>query len=74
MSYEAIPAIVPDAVGVTPRTVVALPPSDADLYGGGFGAFAEQFAGGPMSGADEMRVYVDGALIRRAYDPALEQP
>lgn len=62
--------------GLTPQTVVALPPSDLDgfLVGGGFGAFADQFAGTTSVGNGGMRVYVNGVLIRRFYDLDLEQP
>lgn len=74
-SLEADLATVPDAVGITPSTVVALSPSDADLYGGGgYGGYAEGYYGYDTLGTDEVRVYVNGALVRRAFDPEMEQP
>ena len=74
-TLEADLATIPGVTGIAPRTVVALPPSDADIYGaGGYGGYAEGYAGGAEAGSDEMRVYVSGSLIRREYDPDMEQP
>ncbi|HEX7135393.1 MAG TPA: hypothetical protein VF228_22650 [Iamia sp.] len=63
---------VPDIVGVTARTVVALPPSGFDLRGAGYGDYSSGYGGeGVALIGDEMRVYVSGVLIWRAYDPEL---
>ncbi len=50
-TIEADLAIIPNLTGVSGRTVVALPPSDAD----------------PLW--NEMRVFVGGVLVSRAFDP-----
>lgn len=64
---------IPDVVNVAPQTIVALPPSEADDDGGGFGAYADQYAGTTPTGtAGDMRVYANGSLILRAYDRSVE--
>ena len=69
-------ATIPDGVGIAARTVVALPPSDLDpsIVVGGTGydsttaydATTTYFATYLF---DQMRVYVNGALVLRDYDP-----
>jgi hypothetical protein len=68
-------ATITDAVNVGARTVVALPPSDLDdiLVGGGFGDYAEGYAGGAsVVIPGDMRVYVGDTLVLRAYDPEMD--
>ena len=49
-------AVIPDAVGIAPRPVVALPPSDVD----------------PISDEMRVAVGFSGTMISRAFDPGDE--
>lgn len=72
---EADLATVP-AVGIIPRTVVALPGSSLDpsvvIGGTVYDALTVYDATTPYFATyshDELRVYVSGTLVLRAYDP-----
>ncbi len=70
-SIQADQRTTTDAYATPTRTVVASPPSSLDVYGGGFGNFAEGFAGAAGTHTNLMLVNISGSPILRPYDPEL---